>query len=69
MLPFHIKTGKHHYFDESQVFYNEEENYHLLRVYLLSGTELGLKLNFDGSLVKCPGFKCKKQQKGVKQNK
>lgn len=36
MLPFHIKTGKHHYFDESRVFYNEEEKYHLLKVYLLS---------------------------------
>lgn len=36
MLPSHIKTGKHHYFDESRVFYNEEEKYHLLKVYLLS---------------------------------
>ena len=32
-------------------------------------TELDLKLSFGGSLVKCAGFKCKKQQKAIQQNK
>lgn len=66
---FHIKTGKHHLLDKSQVFDNEEGKYHLLSVYWMSGTELGLKLSFGESLTNCIGFKCKKQQKGMKQNK
>ena len=32
-------------------------------------TELDLKLSFGGSLIKCAGFKGKKQQKAIQQNK
>lgn len=65
---FHIKTGKHHFLDESQELHSEQGKC-LLRVCEMSGSELGLKLNFCGKLIKCTGFKGKKQQKGIKQNK